>query len=61
MNKEMIMKKLAENMRKDRMNTEIIGPEPVRNSRELDTASILSSDLGSEKALMNNGEILRNL
>ena len=61
MNKETIMKKLAESMRKDRMNVEIVAPEAVRSSRELDIQSILSSGFGDEKALMDNGEILRNM
>lgn len=60
MNKETVMKKIAEEIKEERIDTTIVGPEAVRSSKVIDIESILTSNLGSEKALMDNGEILRN-
>lgn len=60
MNKD-IMKKLAEQIRKENQGLTIVAPEPVKRDREVDIQSILVSGLGNENALLDNGEIIRNI
>ena len=59
--REEIMSRLAKKLANDRKETFYEAPEKISSSHEIDIAAILSSGLGSEKALTDNGEIIRNL
>lgn len=60
-NKKETMSRIAKKIASDRKETFYEAPERVSSSHEIDIAAILSSGLGSEKALTDNGEIIRNL
>lgn len=56
-----VMQNLAERIRRENKDIDIVAPEPVRRDREIDITSILNSGLGSEKALGNDGTIDRTI
>ena len=60
-NRKEIRSGIAKKIARDRIETSYETPERISSSHELDIAAILNSGLGSDKALMDNGEIIRSL
>ncbi len=60
-NREERMRDIAARIAKDRRETGFVTPEEISKSYQIDTAAVLKSGLGNEKALMDNGEIIRSL
>ena len=52
---------IAKKIASERRETFYEAPERVSSSHELDIAAILNSGLGNDKALTDNGEIIRSL